>query len=782
MRITDFTGQVAAVDGYEEFVGSVSTAGDFDSDFNGDVLSDDALDSVVQPAAGTTQVVDMELWVNGVLVQRSDLMDQMVVERDYDNLIQVGRFQNPLFTPEGVFGTPWACLGPAIGKGLIQVKGLYATPAGVYRINLLSEGIAAEAEREAGEDGIYEVFEFGDGVARYDGVKVTKQFPPGHGLYRGRVFREIVKALGDDKIAFEDGGRMDIELQLVDSLPIPTMGEIAEVENRRILKDSEGYWRNPRVGRIRPDESPVFTFDEGDLLRAATVRQRLPNNPITLVIAKGERQKTKENCGDVNSVETQYFFETPYTYKRSLYRQETDGTYTSLPGLSPTLTPVLVRKIETRRLRRCDVLIDETIKTWELTRRETPRHTWEAGADPELEDGWRSLQVYTDDNSGVGGGPAYMDQTEVFLLVSVQRTKIHFNHKDYVQYIGSLPSGSQWDVLIQEPPAAAYASPAFVAANPEAESLPTYGQAQGSVVFFSRLGHIEGSIKEKEPTEQWEDIEPETDQLIWGNGGGVNAINSGVTLHAQRFLRPDEAQDPADYDVLMPWSITTTVFFGDDKNFLTKQKVHQHGWRAPRGSRYFYGENDSRSEQSQSFLHTDTETITYSATGSSHSETISTDDIITGKNHTNVKNGLPGNLPPIDKLDIVAINSSIYEDGEQDEFAKKAGRTDTETVTVTVPFNFFLTCHLPREVTVDFPWAENRAELQAMAEALAQESAAQPVFFTLPANFLIREAMPIHLIYRPFDIDHDLRVKRLKWARSPETPILTEVECRLYPF
>ena len=122
------------------------------------------------------------------------------------------------------------------------------------------------------------------------------------------------------------------------------------------------------------------------------------------------------------------------------------------------------------------------------------------------------------------------------------------------------------------------------------------------------------------------------------------------------------------------------------------------------------------------------------------------------------------------------------DDRRLEHLAKPAVRTDTETVVVTVPFDFLLTCHLPREVTMDYPWAENEAELQAMAEALASESAAQAVFFTLPANFLIREAMPIHLIYAPLDINHSLRVKAVKWARSPEQPILTQVEARLYPF
>lgn len=311
-------------------------------------------------------------------------------------------------------------------------------------------------------------------------------------------------------------------------------------------------------------------------------------------------------------------------------------------------------------------------------------------------------------------------------------------------------------------------------------AYPRIGQAQGSVNFFHRFGHIEGAVMERGlgfPLTPWTERQPDVGRKIWGNGTGVNTLNSTIDLDF-----PMRGSLGGEYDDLMPWSATVTAFNGDEKNFLREKVVHEWGWAAFDGRAYYYGENSTKASPSKSLVCVSSDKTTFSASGSSHSETVSENNNITGENITQVTTGISGNLPPIDRLDSVTPNPDIYEDGEQEDLTKRAARTETETVVVNVPFDFLLNCHLPREVTVDFPWAENEAELQAMAEALASESAAQAVFFTLPANFLIREAMPIHLIYRPLDIDHDLRVKSVKWARSPEQPIVTQVEARLYPF
>ncbi len=786
MRVYDFNGTVAAVVGPDHLHGSVVSAGTFGGDFDGDILSDDSLDGVVQPRDGSVQEVAMELWIDGEKIDDRWLIADLAVDRDYDNVVQGWQFANPLLTPEGLLGTPFTCFGPGIGLKRVDIYGVYKTATGVHRIKLLPDGYVDNSTRESGENGIFEVFEGVDRGGRYDGVKMTKQFPPGHGLYRGRVGREVMRSIGETQTNFEDGNRMDKELQLVDALPIPTLAEVFETENRKILWDSEGFSSNPRVGPIRADESAAFSFEERDILRVATVRQNAPQNVITLVIANGTRQKTLPDCGLTYDVTTEYTFASPYTYFRSLYLQNVDGTYTSLTPNDPTDTPVLTKKVETTKVYRCEQLIDEIVKTWELRRREVPRHKWEGGdgTDPELQDGWRNLLVYTDDADGVGGGPAYSDDTETLYLVSVSRTNNFFLHQDYVVSVFD-PNPNVWYSKMNLPPAVPYATAAYVAANPGADSAPNYGQAQGSVTFFSKFGHIPGSIKTRTfagyPTTPWNEVEPDADYEIWGDGGGVNVINSAPTINDMKFIVPEEAESPSAYDVLMPWSISANVYFGDAKNFKYREDSYQWEWRAKRGTPYYFGENDSRGTESLRMQLADSVITTYAANKNQHSETISTTDIITGKNVTIVKDGLANHLPAIARLDSVPISTQIYEDGEAEELAQNTRRGDTEQVVVTVPFDFFLTCHLPNEVTVDFPWAENEDELRKMAEAMAQESSAQAVFFTLPAHFLLREAMPIHLLYRPLAIDHDIRVKRLRWSYQPDQPILTEVECRLYP-
>lgn len=785
MRVFELIGTVSEVANYDELAGESISAGTISGELTGDCLSDAVLETVVMPRDGTVQVADMELWIDGVFIQRRHLHAELSVERDYDNIVQGWNFGTVLETPDGVFGDPFVCIGPAIGLDTVAIYGIYDTPSGVIRIPLLVNGIVDNSHREAGENGVLETFSGVDGGGRFDGVKITKQFPPGHGLYRGGVGREIMRSVGDSQVSFENGNRMDKEIQLVDSEPFPTLAEIFEVENRKLLKDSDGFWINPRVGRVRSDETVAFSFEERDVLRVSTVSLDSMANVITLVIANGTQQKTQEGCGDVWSTRVDYEYRSDYTMLRSAYRQNADGSYTSLTPHDPSLTPTLVRKVETRSLHRCGTLVEEVVRTWELARTEVPRHEWNGQ--------WDSLLCFTDDdtdNTGgaaVGAGPAYSDETEVFTLVSISHRFIKFIYQGYdggyFSPASMVPQYITWNNVLLLPPMASVA--AYGPETPEAEATPQYGQAQGTVTFFSRFGHISGAVKSRStstlPFDFWEETDPSTGQRLWGDGSGVNVINSEISIHESKFLRDPEVDDfPREYDTLLPWSISCTVFYGDESNFMDRESTYEYGWTSSKGSGFYYEEGVTRGEQSKSIRLLHTNVKDYIATPPTHTEVETISDLVFGTVVSFPRTGLPGDRPGIERLDIVQQNDEIYEGEESSDLGKQAKRTDTEQITVTVPFNFFLTCHVPKEVVVEFPWAENLDELRKMAEALAQESAAMPVFFTLPANFLIREAMPIHLLYRPLGIDHDIRVKAVRWKRSPEQPLITEVEARLY--
>ena len=267
--------------------------------------------------------------------------------------------------------------------------------------------------------------------------------------------------------------------------------------------------------------------------------------------------------------------------------------------------------------------------------------------------------------------------------------------------------------------------------------------------------------------------------MIWGDGGGVGELDEN-----QLFMPPSEVSSnvPVSQEALMQYSATISVLTGNSKNQLINETKYVYGHRARRGSNYFYGENDYRSELSEKFRLTDIQTIDYSSNGDSYTVTTSERDEITGKTKTTLETGKPGDLPAIPMLDFIVPDDSIYEGDEGDELQKVTRRRDTTQIIVTIPYDFLLTCHLPREVVTEFPWAEDEQELRNMIDSLVQDSASQLGRFTLAANFLIQEAMPIQWTYAPLAINHRVRVQSVNWSQPVGGPILTRVECKLYPW
>ena len=794
-------GTVAEVENYDKLTGGVYTDPDVYGDSHvlyGELESDPFIDEAILPDSVTQthpQIADLEVWIDGEMVERINRIGEVVVEKDYDNIAQGWAFKLPILPTGSLYGSPEGCVGPSIGKKSVDIFGLYFDPDTntEYRKPLITDGIVDTMPREAGEDGIFEEVAGLDRMGRFDERKVTRIFPPGHGLQVGRVCAKVFEDLEFPDFSFEDGKTMMKELQLVDALPMEPLKDILESDsNRRLFCDGSGMAINPRVGRVRSDESIKFNLFEKNFVRASVVRLEPQQNVITLVIANGTQQNVEDPAPCVMRVEneTHYNYQDDYEVQEAPYRQNSDGSYTTLTPSPPTVGPVLIEKIEIFRRFLCEELVEERVKTYRLFRREKTRHKWVFNA-ISGENEWGALSAYTDDNTdntggaGYGAGPAYIDRRETLQLVEISHKFNYFLHADFIF------SGGFYDWSLAVLTNNMTLAQAIGMEAGTFTKTPFYGQAQGTVTFYSRKGHTRGNIKTRlNVNENWTDVEPVLNKEVWGDGSGYSPYAGAY----EGFLLEPENDGPGNVDALIPFNINAVGFEGNSIQQLEVEDTVQVSWRAKRGNLFYFGDNDSRSEAVEAFRTVDVFRKTYDATGKTHSETTVHTDTITGITKTQFDAGLSGSLPAIERLDFVDPEPDLYQAGElsaPDEdtgemilgLDKKAKRGDTTQITVTVPFDFFLTCHLPREVVTDFQWAENEDELRAMAEALAQESAAMPFFGTLVANFMIEPTQAIKVTYRPLELeDANVRVKRVRHVRSVDAPLLTEIEGRYYAF
>jgi hypothetical protein len=223
----------------------VGEEGFSDSEADAEFEVDDAAYTSAVPSAGATVVHGLELWVDGAVVDQSNLTGGISVTRDLSRSIQTCSFSVDKFT----FGDPQYALGPAICKNEdIDVYGGYKTATGTYRIKLFTGGVLDNVQVAVNGDGsVIETYSAVDRGGRYQRALVTYSIPAGSGLDRAYAAQKIMTEAGATTFDLESSGTINKEIQAVDADPVRLCQELFDVTMRRGLWNNRGEYANPRL-------------------------------------------------------------------------------------------------------------------------------------------------------------------------------------------------------------------------------------------------------------------------------------------------------------------------------------------------------------------------------------------------------------------------------------------------------------------------------------------------------------------------------------------------------
>ncbi|HEX9641945.1 MAG TPA: hypothetical protein VGB13_11605, partial [Candidatus Krumholzibacteria bacterium] len=676
------------------------------------------------------------------------------VERDVHRTMQTWAFQVPVSADGvGYFGSPFARVGPAIGKQDVDVYGTYRTATGVHRYPLIRYGLCDSSGRSSGPDGHLESFEGTDVGGRRDRKTVTLVIPAGHGLPAEGVVRRLMALAGETRFRLEACARMDKEVPAVDANPVGLSAEIMEAKSRALLWDRDGNLVNPKLG-ARNGRPIQAVLEERDLIAAATVQLQSPGDVVTEVTLTGTQQVTRtaeEQCGH-ESVPTEITVEAPYLPWHAAFSQS--GACTLTP-LSPAAGLAEVQPISvTRNIveRRCGVVLSETVEVWAWKRIEAARYLFTSGV--------RSCRVvYLDADGTINGSePAFVESSERWRLISRTVKRHYYNQAGY----GNAPSGTG------EPWADAFSveGGTFID-GVEQNPPPKRGYRLGSITDSYGWYQVRRALKEAIPATPWEEIDP-SDGLALGNGEGVVAAT-------ESFMQTGREVEVID---------------STDDGYLEAVRLYRYGFMRRPGNSFQYADGSESAQETENFGLTGLDQTTYAmprGAESSHSF-VSTRFAFDGAAARLIESqsgNAEGAPPPADRIPAegeAAFDPTLFETPEESEAARTARATEAQQIKVRMTAPELLTTHESREVKTSSSWAETLEELAEEAARIILQSAAHGVLFSTPANFQLAEGHWIRLRCRPIGVDHDVEIQSVRYSHDGyRTPCVSAFVGKIYP-
>lgn len=681
------------------------------------------------PRAGTVQEVGLEVDVNGLAVPLAEVLS-IEVDRDWSRPTQSWGFSMPLAESAARFGSPYDRVGPGMGKQEVDVSGVCRTSTGTHRFPLIRGGLVDNSQRRAGAAGYVEQFNGGDKGARRDRRNVTLVLPPGHGLYRDRIIRDVYALAGETAFRLERMRQAHKEVQLVDAAAPDLPAELAATEGRALFYDRSGALTNPKIG-IRGNKPILLTLEEGDLLLIADVESSHPGDVITDVTLTGTEQvvrEPEEACGLETKPPQEVVIFGLYTPWHATYSQ---GSGCALTDLDPVLVPLPddtpISRTRTTIVERCGVVVMEVVEVFGWKRIETARYQYGAAGALNCRGG-----VFLDSDATVNGSePAFaqsFERPDILLSRSVTR---HYYDKAGFGFSGNhLTTDSEHKLVTR---------------------AGTTGYRLGSVTTTDAWYQIRKALKVAVPGTPWEEIDPTNGLLVTGSG-------EGVAEASEVFRRVGKQVEVVDSDA---------------DGYIEAEIVYDYGYTLRPGTGYQFAGGDTFASQTEAFgLRGWQQTSYLSVLGEGGHVAVTTQFVYDGtspKVAGGQKESRDGARPAVDRIQPEgedAFDPVLFETDEEREEARNARPTESRQIKVRMSAPSLLATHEPREIKTSLPWAENIEDLAEAAAHIIRQSCRHAIVFTTPPNFALKEGDWIRLRCRGngMGIDHEVEIQAARYS------------------
>lgn len=751
-----------------------------------DATIDYALGEAAVPTGLNVQCAGMVVFRNGTPINPAN-MKSIEVSRDYDNQLQQWSFEVTLVTANSPLHSPFDHAGPSLCKEKISVYGAYLVGGTAYLIPLIKDGIADASTRDSSDGGI-EVVSGVDSGGFYDQKLIDFVIPIGSGLDRAEAIKLIAEEAEVESINLPSSGRSIMkELQLADSQFLGPCQEMADVENRRLLWNRDGEFTWVKVGRQHSNDNGIAgTIDERRWVAGSVKSEHPGGEVVTRITADGDEQLPGQcTVVEVTQKITVKGLDGPMPLGFRQYMSGGSIAYEAQGAGTPWTEPQVTSIEVIMRQEKCKVLLFERRARWEYFNPESARYEWDSTASE-----WDGvdISIYTDDNSS-GEEPAYLFNKPRWMLVAVDETWHSWFQTGFISWgpyslLG--PTGG-WGYMAYPRSVNTWQ----IARNGTIVS-PWAGVKIGTLSRSWGWARINAHVKDRSiasyPYAAWEEVEPDSGTLVTGDKNGVTALPTSSNGTPYYPTAPP-------YDLWYGYSAVRftcveerlVLYESDDKGYLTGAYERIGRFHARKGPNFLYGDGFEYADEEETFGFDAEDVTLYTANGEDQHDEIELhydrdEKLYASKAST----GLAGYLPAAERMPgESAPQDDLYEDEDQaDELFIPSMRTDMKSISIEVIDLGLENCHVLNWRKLDSQYAENEAELEEMAWAIIDESAAARITGTVAgADFFIEPGKLYTLKHGKIGLNHTGRMKRVRWRwspSSPQEPLNTEVEALVY--